>query len=267
MLFFVLLTFSCNLNSLSDLDVDEKYKKHLSDAVLSIGIHKIKIILRLELVISLTLIIWLTVLMHNPLFLLAALGIIAGFAYSAPPLRIKKRGLISFIPVMGGLYFLPIVGGWFLMTAQVSWFILLFGLGYAFLMQGITFINTCEDYREDELSGIRTIAHILGVRRTLFFGTGLVLTGGLLDIGLILGGRVDWKSQGTAQAVLICVFSLLFVAVIISIARRLYRIGRSAESLELSKKSAARMPVWFLLTRYPLWMISLIAINPHGRWL
>ncbi len=257
-LFFTLLTYACNLNCLSDLGVDEKYKKRMSEAVRSVGIPRLKFIMGLELTVSVAIIIWLAVLKHNPVFLLAALGIVAGYAYSAPPVRIKKRGIVSFLPVMLGLYFLPVVGGWFLMTERLSLFIMVFAFGYASVMQGITFINTCEDYREDEATQIKTLAHIIGVRRTLSLGAAMVLAGGILDYFLILGGREDFKSLGTALAILFYGFSLVYIAAVSSISRRLYLVGRSTNSLDLSKKYAAKMPVWFFLTRYSLLAISLI---------
>jgi len=257
-LFFTLLTYACNLNCLSDLGVDEKYKKRMSEAVRSVGIPRLKFIMGLELAVSAAIIVWLAVLKHNPLFLLAGLGILGGTAYSAPPLRIKKRGVVSFLPVLLCLYFLPVAGGWFLMTERLSLFIMAFAFGYASIMQGITFINMCEDYREDEASQIKTLAHVIGVRRTLSLGAAMVLAGGTLDFFLILGWRVDLKNMGATAAILFWSFSLVYIAAIVSIFRRLYRVGRSADCLDLSKKYAAKMPVWFFLTRYSLLAISLI---------
>ena len=51
-LFFIVLTYSCNINCLNDLEVDEKHKTYLSNAVKSIGIPKLKILMTLELVIA-----------------------------------------------------------------------------------------------------------------------------------------------------------------------------------------------------------------------
>lgn len=264
-LFFTLLTFSCNLNCACDLDVDDKYKTRLSAAVRALGIARLRFVLRVELIISLALIIWLAVLKHNLTFLLAATGLFLGFAYSAPPLRIKKRGAASFLPVMGGLYFMPIIGGWFLVTERVNWFILFFGLGYALLMQGITFINTCEDFREDEASGIATMAHVLGVRRTLFLGAGLVLTGGILDVCLVLGRVADLPNESKLRAPWIYVLIMVFLAAVVEISRRLSVIGRSTDPLMLSKRGAAAMPLWFFLTRYSLWAAALLSMGSQAR--
>ena len=51
-LFFVILTYSCNINCLNDLEVDEKHKNYLSHAVKSIGIPKLKSLMAAELLIA-----------------------------------------------------------------------------------------------------------------------------------------------------------------------------------------------------------------------
>jgi len=190
-LFFVILTYSCNINCLNDLEVDEKHKNYLSHAVKSIGIPKLKFLMAAELLIAGIIIISLCILKEEIIYLLAFLGIVCGYVYSAPPLRIKKRGILSPLPVAFGLYLLPIIAGWFIVTNQLSAFIILFGIGYALIMQGIVFINTCEDYKEDRISGIRTLAHVLGIRKTLLLGSIFVLIGGITDLVLILIFKIN----------------------------------------------------------------------------
>jgi 1,4-dihydroxy-2-naphthoate octaprenyltransferase len=172
-LFFIILTYSCNINC-------------LSKAVKSIEISKLKILVTMELIFAGIIIISLCILKKEIIYLLAFLGITCGYIYSTPPLRVKKRGILSPLPVMFGLYFLPVIAGWFIVTNQISAFIILFGMGYALIMQGITFINTCEDYKEDMISGILTFAHVLGIRKILLLGSRFVLIGGFMDLVLIL---------------------------------------------------------------------------------
>ena len=145
-LFFTALTYSCHVNCLNDLAVDEKYKKNLSDAVKSLSIPTLKKIMSIELLIAGIIIISLCFLKKDIIYSLAFLGVICGYIYSAPPLRVKKRGILSPLPVMFGLYFLPIIAGWFIVNGRLSVYIIIFGLGYALIMQGITFINNHVDY-------------------------------------------------------------------------------------------------------------------------
>jgi 4-hydroxybenzoate polyprenyltransferase len=260
-LFFIILTYSCNINCLNDLEVDEKHKNYLSNAVKSIGIPKLKIIMTIELVIAGIIIISLCVLKKEIIYLLAFLGIICGYIYSAPPFRIKKRGILSPLPVALGLYFFPIIAGGFIVANQLSSFIMLFGIGYALVMQGITFINTCEDYEEDKALGIRTLAHVLGVRKTLLLGFIFVLTGGFIDLALILFFKINLQNINIASLLLIFVLIIFFLVSIIDIGKNLYLTSTAKNPFALSKKEAVKMRKWFVSTRYPLLFISLLLIS------
>jgi len=261
LLFFVLLTFSCQINCLNDMEVDKKYKIYMSSAVQSLGILKLKRIMALEIGLALGLIIALAVQEKNWLYLLAIGGLVIGTAYSAPPLRIKKRGIASPLPVFFGLYFLPIVAGWFIIRHCVSVFILLYGIGYALIMQGITFINTCEDYDEDKTSGITTFVHILGIRKTLLLGSVFVLCGGFLIIYLYLSQRIKMHMIRMPFLPILLILFILFIFSILGISKKLYFISRSANPFFFSKMEAAHMPGWFLTTRYPLIFLALISIG------
>lgn len=259
-LFFVVLTYSCNINCLNDLDVDKRYKKYLSNAVNSIGIPKLKVIMMMELLLAGVIIISLCIMKNEIIYLLAVIGIMCGYIYSAPPLRIKKRGIFSPVPVMFGLYFLPIIAGWYIMTNRLSVLIIFFGIGYALIMQGITFVNTCEDFKEDKTAGIRTFAHVIGVRKTLFLGSIFVSVGGLIDLVLLLFIRINMSTLRVIPSVIIVLLGVFFFFSISYISRNLYLVGVSANPIALCKKNAAKMPVWFITTRYPLFFISLLLI-------
>jgi len=260
-LFFVILTYSCNINCLNDLEVDEKHKYYLSNAVKSIGIPKLKILMTAELIIAGIIIISLCFIKKEIIYLLAFLGIVCGYVYSAPPLRIKKRGVLSPLPVTFGLYFLPIIAGWFIITNQLSAFIILFGMGYALIMQGITFINTCEDYKEDRTSGIHTFAHVLGIRKTLLLGSIFVFIGGVADLVLLLFFKINLHNIKTIPSILALMLIIFFLGSIINISKNLYLVGISKDPFALSKKEAVKMRIWFLTTRYPLLFISLLLIS------
>lgn len=254
--FFVILTFSCHLNCLSDLDVDKKYKTYLSAAVQAIGIPRLKIILWLEAGVALAAIIFLWLLKGEAIYLLAVFGLAIGYAYSAPPLRIKRRGVLSPLPVMFGLYFLPILAGYYLMTERLSQFIFLFGIGYAMVMEGITVINTCEDYHEDETAGIRTLAHVAGIRNALVAGSALVFAGGAIGLGSVFIWKIAWRNLESISIVTVLILGLLYIGSFIHISRRLYLVAKSADPAMTSKIYAKKMPLWFLMTRYLLLLIA-----------
>lgn len=260
LLFFIVLSYSCQINCLKDIAVDEKSKADLSRAVQAIGIRKLKTIMTMELVLAGFLVIGLCLVRKNLLLALGFLGAVFGYIYSAPPLRIKKRGLLSPLPVIIGLYFFPLPAGWFVVTNEISLFIILFGIGYALIMQGITFINTCEDYQEDRAEGISTIAHVLGIRKTLGLGAMFVLAGGLMDLSLIWAHQVQRLPGGILRFVGLLAFSFVFLGAIGLISNSMFAISRAQNPMAVIKTHAGRMRQWFLVTRYPLLLMSLLRL-------
>jgi 4-hydroxybenzoate polyprenyltransferase len=260
LLFFLVLTFACNLNCLADADVDAKFKKRMSEAVRSLGGGRMRKILLCEALLAAGLIVGLAVLKKNIIYLLGAGALGIAYVYSAPPLRIKKRGWLSPLPVMFGLYALPPVGGWYLVRGRLSGFILVFALGYAMLMEGITIINTCEDYPEDESSNIRTLAHALGIRRTLILGAWLTGIGGIV----VLAGLFNMKAVGMPLGPMtmagVGVLASIYAWTVASIVRVLRRVSRSDDPIGQSKICAKLMPSWFLKTRYSLFFMALLLI-------
>jgi 4-hydroxybenzoate polyprenyltransferase len=260
LLFFLVLTFACNLNCLADADVDSKFKKRMSEAVRSLGGTRMRAILVCEALLAAGSIVGLALLKKNIIYLLGVSALGIAYVYSAPPLRIKRRGWLSPLPVMFGLYALPPLGGWYLVRGRLSGFILVFALGYAMLMEGITIINTCEDYPEDESSGIRTLAHALGIRRTLVLGAWLAGIGGIMDLALLLGTKAVGAALGPMTLAVIGVLGSLYAWTVASIVRVLWRVSRSDDPAGQSKTQAKLMPGWFLKTRYSLFFMALLLI-------
>ena len=256
LLFFIILTFACNLNCLCDVSVDRKFKKYMSDAVQALSSLRIKLLLTIEVIAALAIIILLCFLKKSAVYSLAVLGIICSYLYSAPPVRIKKRGFLSPLPVMLGLYFFPVVAGGFLIANRLTVFIFLFGFSYALIMQGITFLNTCEDYAEDKALEIQTLAHKLGISKTLQLGAIFVSLGGVL--ALILIGLVKFKPQNLNIYILVIVsvLALSFLIAIFLISRMLFLLSRKNDPYSLCKIHGRKMRLWFLTTRYPLLAIA-----------
>jgi 1,4-dihydroxy-2-naphthoate octaprenyltransferase len=258
LLFFVVLTYSCHINCLHDAEVDKKYKRYMSDAVQSLGISAVKKIMAAEIALACGLILLLCLVQREPIYVLGTIGILCGYIYSAPPLRVKKRGVLSPLPVMLGLYFLPIPAGGFVVTHHLTVLSLLFGFGYSLIMQGITFINTCEDYKEDKSSGIQTLAHVLGIRKILLLAAFFVLVGGLGDIFLLIFWKLRGHHLSLSSTIAILTLGIFFLFSIFSITKSLFFTSRSQDPYRQSKRIAFQMPNWFLSTRYPLLLISLI---------
>jgi len=262
LLFFVVLTFACNINCLADRDVDALHKKRMSEAVRSMGEKRVQAILAVEAVLALALAALLAILKKDAIFCAGAVTLGIAFVYSAPPLRLKQRGWLSPLPVVFGLYALPPLGGWYLLRGSLNGAIIVFALVYAMLMEGLTIVNTCEDHPEDEAAGVRTLAHALGIRRTLALGAWLAGFGGIGAIGLIVAMAGDARGRpdlsGAIPLIIAGALATYYGRSVISAVRVLGGLSRTEDPAAECKLRATLMPAWFLKTRYPLLFIVLL---------
>ncbi len=260
LLFFLILTFSCQLNCLYDLEVDGKYKRHLSAAVQGLGVRRLRFFVFSELTLSLVLILSLFLLKKRATALLSLLGLAAGYLYSAPPWRLKKRGIVSGLPVMFGLYFLPLPAGALLVKDFLSWPLLVFALGYAALMQGITLVNTGEDFEEDFSCHIRTWAHLLGIRRVLQWGRFFVWLGGITVAAVVLVGYSGWRHGLFLRQAVGGILLLVFLLSVLRIGSRIRSLAADENPCQACKLQARNLPRWFMETRYALFLVALIRL-------
>ncbi|MFQ5883561.1 MAG: prenyltransferase [Thermoplasmata archaeon] len=258
-LYFVLITFACNINCLYDYEVDRKYKTYHSDAIDRLGFGTVRRIILLEVVLALILIAYLFANRHYVTGTLALLGLFFSYAYSASPVRLKKRGVLSPLPVLIGLYTLPLLGGWFLLDKPVLGYFILFVVGYALMNEGFTLVNTCEDYAEDKSEGIKTWAHVFGMRRTLALAL-IFSLGGFLSLGILAFAWLpSFSFASPKEIVTLFLIAVLTVALVVSILQ--VNRARVGENLEVSAKLyAKKMPRWFMTTRYPMLFIALLII-------
>lgn len=257
LLFFTLITFACNVNCVFDVAVDRLRKRELAAAVMYFGTRKIRALLIFEGVFAIVLSVFLIFRGHWEVALLALLGLYFGWAYSAPPLRVKGKGAIGPIPVVLGVYVVPIIAGYLLVNNQLTFLFLGFVGGYAVMNLGINLVNTCEDYSEDRILGIRTIAHALGLRRTLNIAFVSSLTGGGVALWCLLGMGYEKIMQITEFSLLALLFYVTSLFTVFFTSYEIMKVG-AARNLEKSAKiHAKKMPKWFVITRYPMWLYVL----------
>lgn len=261
-LYFLLITFACNINCLFDINIDEKYKSHMSSAVKEIGKKNVKLIIILESLFIFALISLLIWWNYTLTALLAISGFLMGYIYSAEPFRIKKRGFLSPMPVLIGLYTLPVLGGWFIFNSTLTLYIVVFTIGYALLNEGITLVNTCEDYEEDKHDGVRTWAHIFELKKTMKIAFYFTVIGGLTAVvGVILKPMLEGMTfYNIYSSIIFIALGILNISIILKTGRSIYLASNKPDLSKSCKKAAKNMPKWFISTRYPLLIMSLILI-------
>lgn len=246
-----LITFACLVNSLYDREVDRRHKVSIARAVERLGVRRMNILILMSVgivvLLSVILALW-----GRPLYLLAIPFLGIGYAYSAPPLRLKAKGMWGVLAVGIGLYTLPLLGGWALFRLDPNPLFILFVIGYAGLNEGITLVNTCEDYSEDRKEGITTAAHLLGLRITLHLAWVLVLFGSTACLSALVLSRLG--GGRLFLAALSGVIQGMVLGDIVSASR--WREEKTLE--EQAKESAHRLGPWFMASRYPFLLAALV---------
>ncbi|MDO8788146.1 MAG: prenyltransferase [Sulfuritalea sp.] len=107
--------------------------------------------------------LWLTAASGPELMLIGLAGLVAGWSYSAPPLKLQSRGLGEFAVTAGWL--LVVIGSDFVQRRGFALLPVVAGLGYALLVANVLYINQFPDVKADAGAGKNTLVVRLGVAR------------------------------------------------------------------------------------------------------
>ncbi|MFZ4537546.1 prenyltransferase [Propionivibrio sp.] len=107
--------------------------------------------------------LWLTAVSSSGLILIGLAGLVVGWAYSAPPLKLQSRGLGEFAITAGWL--LVVIGSDFVQRHAFSFVPVAAGLGFALLVANVLYINQFPDVKADAGAGKNTLVVKLGFAR------------------------------------------------------------------------------------------------------
>jgi 1,4-dihydroxy-2-naphthoate octaprenyltransferase len=107
--------------------------------------------------------LWLTAVSAPGLIAIGLAGLLTGWAYSAPPLKLQSRGYGEF--GITAAWLLIVIGSDFVQRHEFSFAPVAAGLGFALLVANVLFINQFPDVKADGQSGKRTVVVIFGVER------------------------------------------------------------------------------------------------------
>jgi 1,4-dihydroxy-2-naphthoate polyprenyltransferase len=134
-----------------------------------------------------------------PVVAFALAGFVLSVAYTAPPLRLKKRGLgePDVLVVWGPL----MVGGtYYAATGTITWAVLLASLPYGLLCTTVLMGKHVDKIPFDAPLGIRTLPVILGERRARAVTLGLMAAFYVLVLGCVLVGAMPWPALAVLLA-------------------------------------------------------------------
>lgn len=104
--------------------------------------------------------LWLTLVSASGLIWIGLMGLLVGWAYSAPPFKLQSRGLGEFGITAGWL--LVVVGTDFVQRHGFDFAPVAAGLGFALLVANVLYINQFPDIAADAKAGKRTVVVRLG---------------------------------------------------------------------------------------------------------
>lgn len=107
--------------------------------------------------------LWLTFVSAPGLIGIGLAGLLVGWAYSAPPIKLQSRGLGEFGITAGWL--LVVVGADFVQRHDFAFAPVAAGLGFALLVANVLYINQFPDIAADAQAEKRTAVVRLGVER------------------------------------------------------------------------------------------------------
>jgi 1,4-dihydroxy-2-naphthoate octaprenyltransferase len=179
-----------------------------------------------------------------PVVAFALSGFLLSFAYTAPPLRLKKRGLgePDVLVVWGPLM---ICGTYYSAVGNVGWNVLLASLPYGLLCTTVLMGKHIDKIPYDEPLGIHTLPVIFGEARARAVTLGMMAGFYLLVVGAILAKALPWPA-------------LLVVLALPGLVRVWPYFRRPPPN-----EPPADFPVW------PLWYAALawLHVRQAGAWL
>lgn len=164
-----------------DLDLKDQRKKHIIQALDTFRRERLKIVLAVEFLLTAILVSALSLTQEKPLLLLMWLiGISLGYAYSAPPARLKSRSWLAPIALILVLAFLPVLFAYHLFTPKLNYFFVTALVGLALTVYGVIIPTEIRDYFGDKALNIETATVRLGLVKASILSISLLVTGGIL---------------------------------------------------------------------------------------
>lgn len=274
---FVLLSFSiinlssaigAQVNTLSDyeLDLKDKRKRQLVQAFDSFGRKQLRIVLLIEFVLTLALVSLFMFIQEKPILLvLWIVGISLGYAYSAPPLRLKSRSWIAPISLILVLAVFPVLFAYYTFTFEINTFFLISLTGLALTVYAVIIPTEIRDYFSDKEMNIETMTVRLGLARASLLG---IL---LLSIGAILIGTAFFLEWAYSENLWLSVFLLAIPVVVLFVLGKFKKLHLLSKEYASSKKQnpvgeeivslSAHNPQWIMLVTQTYSILSIILLT------
>lgn len=243
------------VNTLSDytLDLKDERKKELVEALGFFGHRRLKAVILVELVLTLALVSLFTMMQGKPILLaMWVVGISLGYAYSAPPLRLKSRSWVAPISLILVLGVFPLLFAYYAFTFDISLFFLMSVSGLALTIYGVIVPTEIRDYFGDKAMKIETMTVMLGLSRASILSMVLLASGSVLAGTALL---LEWLSSGRYWLTPILVAIPAVVAYVLRQLRKLQIQSERYESSEGETQISLGRSIVELSAQNPRWIM------------
>lgn len=255
------------VNTVSDYELDKKdeRKRHLVQAMDSLRRSKLKILLIAEFLLTLALVYVFMLVQGKPILLLMWLfGIFLGWAYSAPPLRLKSRSWLAPVTLILVLAVFPVLFAYYTFSFEITPLFMLSLTGLALTVYGVIIPTEVRDYFGDKAMSIETMTVRLGLAKASFLG--IVL----LAMGATFTGIAFFLEFASGQHLLLSVLLLVIPVVVFVVLREFKKLHALSKEYEHSEQQnsiadeivrlSANNPRWIMLVTQTYSFMSIVLL-------
>ncbi len=191
-------------------------------------------------------------------------GIFLGWAYSAPPLRVKAKSWLAPFALILVLAVFPVLFAYFAFAATVELLFLVSIFGLASTVYGVIVPTEIRDYFGDEEMGITTMTVRLGLVKSSLLGIVLLVIGAIFTVTAFL---TKFIFEGRLLLVVFVLPMLIAVFFVLTQFRKLYLLskeyalseGQSSFKDEILKFSANN-PKWIMMVTQTYSLVSIVLL-------
>jgi 4-hydroxybenzoate polyprenyltransferase len=248
-----------------ELDSRDERKKQLVKAMDSFGRNRLKGLIVAEFLITAILVSLFTAILGKPILLVMWLtGIFLGWAYSAPPLRLKARSWIAPVVLILVLAVFPVLFAYFAFAVVFELLFLLSLAGLASTVYGVIVPTEIRDYFGDKEMGIITMTVRLGLVKASLLGIGLLVIGAILTETAFL---IRFFYEDRPLLIVFLLPILVAVLYVLSKFRELYllskeyaRSGGQSSIADRILNLSANNPRWIMMVTQAYSLVSIVLL-------
>ncbi|WXG43712.1 MAG: prenyltransferase [Promethearchaeati archaeon SRVP18_Atabeyarchaeia-1] len=258
--------FGAQLNTLGDYDLDlrDKRKKHIIDAMDKLGRRKVKAFIVVEFLLSLVpLYLMYQIEGKFTLILLWVAGTFLAFAYSTAPIRLKKRSWVEMIAIILVLSVIPMLFVFYTFAPMLNLIFIIFLAGQALTVYSVIIPTEIRDYFSDKPMGVKTMTVRLGLVKASLLSIVMMSVGGIL-CGMAFFLVLFYGSYPILNFFLISI--VVADAYVLRQYKRLYSLSKKYAATQKDSTAdeitdlAAHNPKWITVVTQSLVIMSLVLL-------